>query len=180
MEKAGMLTIAYRSADTPLGTVWLGATPKGIFHLSVTGVDVGALEGLFAGRRDIGFRQGGALVDKAARELARYFDGRERKFSVPVDLTGWSPFARRVWRAAARIPFGQTRSYAWVAERVGGANFARAVGGALGANPLPIVIPCHRVVGADGALGGYTGGLWVKRWLLEFESGSQRLPLVEG
>jgi O-6-methylguanine DNA methyltransferase len=175
-----MLTIAYASLETPLGTIWLGATPKGVFHLSLAGADSGAIEGFFAGRREVELRRGGAIVEKAARELDRYFEGSQRKFAMPLDLTGWSPFARKVWRAAARIPFGQTRSYAWVAERMGGENFARAVGGALGANPLPVVIPCHRVVGAKGVLGGYTGGLWVKRWLLEFESGSQKLPLIDG
>ncbi|HVP58858.1 MAG TPA: methylated-DNA--[protein]-cysteine S-methyltransferase, partial [bacterium] len=136
-----------------------------------------ALKSFFALKQQVRFEEGGATVEKAAREVAAYLDGRHRKFTVPLDLTGWSPFAKRVWRAAGRIPYGQMRSYAWLAERVGGVNFARAVGGALSTNPVPIIIPCHRVIGARGTLGGFTGGLHIKRWLLEHEAGTQTLPL---
>lgn len=173
-----MLIVSHMTIKTPLGTIYLAATPEGIFYLNFGVVDSDGLRGLFAGRKDVAFAEGGSVVEKAAREVTGYLDGRLRKFSVPLDLTGWSPFARKVWRAASRIPFGETRAYAWVADRVGGSNFARAVGGALGSNPVPIIVPCHRVVGAHGELGGFTGGLWVKRWLLELESGSQPLPLA--
>jgi methylated-DNA-[protein]-cysteine S-methyltransferase len=174
-----LLNITYLSVATQLGEIWLGATPKGIFCLNIGRVDIEALQGLFGGRQDVALSEGGEMVERAGRDVWQYFAGRQRKFSVPLDLTGWSPFARRVWRVTARIPFGQTRSYAWVADRVGGPNFARAVGGALGSNPIPIIVPCHRVIGARGTLGGFTGGLWLKRWLLEFESGSQALPMVD-
>ena len=173
-----MLSVSQMTVKTPLGAVYLAATPKGLFYLNFGAVDVDALRGLFAGRKDVGFAEGGSLVEKAAREVTGYLEGRLRKFSVPLDFTGCSPFARKVWRAASRIPYGETRPYAWVADRVGGSNFARAVGGALGGNPVPIIVPCHRVVGAHGELGGFTGGLWVKQWLLELESGSQPLPLA--
>ena len=173
-----MLSVSHMSIKTRLGPVYLAGTPKGLFYLSVGDVDSDTLRALFAGRKDVAFAEGGSLVERAAREVTSYLEGRLRKFSVPLDLTGWSPFARKVWRAASRIPFGETRSYAWVADRVAGPNFARAVGGALGSNPVPIIVPCHRVVGARGELGGFTGGLWIKRWLLEFESESQALPLA--
>jgi O-6-methylguanine DNA methyltransferase len=175
----GRLVISHLTVVTPLGDVWLGSTPKGLFCLNIGSVDAEAIEGAFAGTGGIAFAQGGAFVEKAARELRHYLDGGSRKFTVPLDLTGWSPFARRVWRIASRIPSGQVRTYAWVADRAGGANFARAVGGALGMNPLPIIIPCHRVVGTGGSLGGFTGGVRFKRWLLEFEAGSQTLPWRE-
>jgi methylated-DNA-[protein]-cysteine S-methyltransferase len=173
-----MLVVSHITLRTRLGQVYLASSTRGLFHLHVGTVDSEALREAFAGRREVAFVEGGTIVEKAAREVTCYLEGNLRKFSVPLDLTGWSPFAKRVWRAASRIPYSETRSYAWVAERVGGANFARAVGGALGANPVPIVVPCHRVVGAHGELGGFTGGIWIKRWLLEFESGSQPLPMA--
>lgn len=173
-----MLTISHMSIKTRLGVIYLAGTPRGLFFLNVGDVDRDGLGALFAARKDVAFAEGGSMVERAAREVANYLEGRLRKFSVPLDLTGWSPFARKVWRAASRIPFGETRPYGWVADRVGGPNFARAVGGALSSNPVPIVVPCHRVVGTRGELGGFTGGLWVKRWLLELESGSQPLPLA--
>jgi methylated-DNA-[protein]-cysteine S-methyltransferase len=177
--RPGMLTISHLSIVTPMGPIWLGATPKGLFYLNLGRLDAEALRGFFAGRPEVGFREGGEIIERAAREVTHYFAGKQRKFTVPLDLTGSSAFAKKVWRVATRIPFGETRSYAWVADRAGGPNFARAVGGALGTNPVPIIIPCHRVVAADGALGGFTGGLRLKTWLLEFEAGSQALPLAE-
>jgi methylated-DNA-[protein]-cysteine S-methyltransferase len=173
-----MLVINYMSVNTRLGEVWFASTPKGLFRLNLGSVDTDTLRSFFTGKKQVLFEEGGSTVEKAAREVASYLDGRQKKFAVPLDLTGWSPFAKRVWRATVRIPFGQTRSYAWLAERLDGANFARAVGGALSMNPVPIIIPCHRVVGAHGALGGFTGGLHFKRWLLEHEAGSQTLPLA--
>jgi len=173
-----MLVINYMSLNTRLGEIWFASTPKGLFRLNLGSVDTDALRSFFLVGKQVVLEEGGSTVEKAAREVESYLEGRQKKFTVPLDLTGWSPFAKRVWRATGRIPFGQVRSYAWVAERLGGANFARAVGGAVGMNPIPIIIPCHRVVGAHGALGGFTGGLHIKRWLLELEAGSQTLPLV--
>lgn len=109
------------------------------------------------------------LVDRARRELGEYLGGRRAFFSVPVDLSGAPPFQRKVLRAAAGIPFGQARPYAWVAGRIGHPRAARAVGTALGRNPVPIILPCHRVTRGDGGLGGYLFGLAVKRRLLELE-----------
>jgi methylated-DNA-[protein]-cysteine S-methyltransferase len=173
-----MLTINYISLGTRLGEIWLGSTPKGLFRLNLGSVDTEALRSFFPGGKRVALEEGGLVVEKAAREVTSYLEGGQRKFTVPLDLTGWSPFAKRVWRATGRIPYGQMRSYAWLAERLGGPNFARAVGGALSMNPVPIIVPCHRVVGAHGTLGGFTGGLHIKRWLLEHEAGSQTLPLV--
>jgi O-6-methylguanine DNA methyltransferase len=115
------------------------------------------------------------VVASAARQLREYLAGKRRTLDVPVDLRGGSPFQRRVWRAILSIPYGRVRSYKWVASRVGGAGYARAVGHALGANPVPIVIPCHRVVAHDASLGGFTGGIQVKRRLLALEGILQQL-----
>lgn len=105
----------------------------------------------------------------AGKELSAYFAGRLRFFSTPCDLSGLPPFTRSVLRITAKIPYGEVRSYRWVAERLGKPRATRAVGNALGRNPIPIIIPCHRVVRSDGTLGGYTLGLSMKRRLLELE-----------
>ena len=88
---------------------------------------------------------------------------------MPVDMAAGTTFQRKVWKAIARIPYGRVRSYQWVANRVGGKQYARAVGMALGANPVPIVVPCHRIIARDGSLGGFSCGLPVKRRLLKLE-----------
>ena len=106
---------------------------------------------------------------RAQRQLARYLSGESRSVDFPVDLSQGSAFQRRVWLAAKRIPYGRARSYQWIAARVGGKRYARAVGTALGANPVPIIVPCHRVVAQDGSLGGFSGGLRNKRRLLDLE-----------
>jgi len=110
------------------------------------------------------------------REVLEYFAGERTSFGLPLDPDG-TIFQRDVWRALAEIPFGERRSYSDVAQRVGRPEAVRAVGAANGANPIAIVIPCHRVLGRDGSLTGYGAGLPKKRWLLDFESGLRRLPL---
>ena len=109
------------------------------------------------------------LLRKAARELTEYFAGKRRAFDLPLAPAG-TAFQKRVWDALAAIPYGETRSYGEVAARIGSPHAGRAVGGANHRNPLPILIPCHRVVGADGSLTGYGGGLHVKRALLVLEN----------
>ena len=115
------------------------------------------------------------LLARAAQQLSEYFAGTRRDFDLPLDPAG-TPFQRRVWTEMARIPFGATESYGALAREVG--SVARAVGGACGANPIPIVIPCHRVVAEGGALGGFSGGTGpaTKRALLEIEGVARREP----
>ncbi|MFQ5576494.1 MAG: methylated-DNA--[protein]-cysteine S-methyltransferase [Anaerolineae bacterium] len=109
------------------------------------------------------------VLRACAQQLEAYFAGRRRRFELPLQPQG-TPFQQRVWRALADIPFGQTVTYAELARRVGNPRGFRAVGNANGKNPVSIVIPCHRVVGSDGGLTGYGGGLWRKQWLLAHES----------
>ena len=109
------------------------------------------------------------LLDEAARQLAAYFAGSLRDFDLPLAPEG-SDFQRQVWDALLRIPFGETTSYLALAKRIGDARHVRAVGAANGRNPISIIIPCHRVVGSDGSLVGYGGGLERKRWLLDHET----------
>lgn len=108
------------------------------------------------------------VLEEACRQLDDYFAGRRTSFDLPLDLQG-TPFQQDAWRALAEIPFGETRTYAQQAGRLGRPSASRAVGAANGRNPLSIVLPCHRVVGSDGSLTGFAGGLETKRWLLEHE-----------
>jgi len=116
-------------------------------------------------------------VERAREEIAEYLRGQRSFFSVPVDLAGVGDFQRRVLETALEIPFGEVRPYAWVAERIGHARAVRAVGTALGGNPVPIIVPCHRVGRTDGGLGGYLFGLPVKNGLWALE---RRTPVLEG
>jgi O-6-methylguanine DNA methyltransferase len=115
------------------------------------------------------------VTREAARQLRAYFAGQLRRFDLPLDMQG-TEFQLRVWHELERIPYGETRSYRQIAEAVGAPRAVRAVGAANGANPIPIVVPCHRVIGANGKLVGYGGGLPLKKRLLELE-GSRALPL---
>lgn len=107
--------------------------------------------------------------EEMLRELTEYAAGRRRAFELSLDWSSIKPFQRAVLRAASHIPFGETRSYAWIAQKIGNPKAARAVGQALGANPLPIILPCHRVIASSGKLGGYGGGLPMKVRLLKLE-----------
>ena len=117
------------------------------------------------------------LAERAREEIVEYLRGKRAFFSVPVDLSEAGAFQRRVLEAARQIPFGEARPYAWVAERIGNPHAVRAVGTALGRNPVPLIVPCHRVWRADGGLGGYLFGVALKRQLLELERST---PVLEG
>jgi O-6-methylguanine DNA methyltransferase len=112
---------------------------------------------------------GSPRLTEAKHQVLDYLTGRRGHFDVSVDLSGGTAFQRRVWRTLQRVPYGKLRSYQWVAARVGGRRYARAVGNAVGANPLPIIVPCHRIVAQDASLGGFSGGLPTKRKLLQLE-----------
>ncbi|GEM_PF-118457 len=120
------------------------------------------------------------VLHAAQSQIMAFLAGQRHDVDVPVDLSSGSAFQRRVWRAIRRIPYGRVRSYKWVASRVGGARYARAVGLALGANPVPLVIPCHRVVTSGGSLGGFAGGLRLKRRLLALEGSLAQLSGARG
>ncbi len=115
-----------------------------------------------------------SLSRTAVKLLQRYFSGEQVRFDLPLDLRNATPFQRAVWHACAKIPAGETRSYAWIAKRIKKPLAARAVGGALGANPVPVIIPCHRVITSAGALGGFSGGLRMKKKLLELETAEDK------
>jgi AraC family transcriptional regulator of adaptative response/methylated-DNA-[protein]-cysteine methyltransferase len=157
--------------ETPVGPVVVVASEAGVRSLEFGATaTVGGLVERVAARWRTGIVVGrNFMVDGAARELGEYFSGARSAFEVPVDLGG-TEFQRRVWGALVRIPVGETRSYAEIAREVGSPGAVRAVGRTNGMNPVAIIVPCHRVIGADGSLTGFGGGLWRKRWLLEHEA----------
>jgi len=114
------------------------------------------------------------LLSKAVVLLQKYFSGDAVAFDLPLDTRYYTAFQQSVWKAASAIPFGETRSYAWIAGRIRNPHAARAVGQALGANPIPVIIPCHRVIGSSGSLGGFSGGIGMKKVLLKRERGHGR------
>jgi methylated-DNA-[protein]-cysteine S-methyltransferase len=166
----GLLDVAYASVDSPLGPLVVAATPRGLVRVAYTepGSEDEVLEDL-AARISPRVLEAPARVDEPRRELDEYFAGRRTEFDLPIDWSILHGFTLKVLRETARIDFGELRSYAEVASAAGSPRAVRAAGNALGANPMPVVVPCHRVVRTGGALGGYTGGLERKEFLLRLE-----------
>ena len=170
----GVAQIAYAFVDSPVGRLVAVATPHGVARIAYE-LENGGLDSILD---DVALKLSPAIVEAPARlervrrELDEYFDGRRRDFDVPLDwaLTA-SGFRRRVLQECAQIPFGATSTYKAMAVAAGSPRAFRAAGGALGSNPIPIVVPCHRVLASSGGLGGYTGGLERKRLLLSLEGG---------
>jgi methylated-DNA-[protein]-cysteine S-methyltransferase len=156
----------YRYLDTPIGRLRLVSTGSHLaaiefeHHHGEPGADTQATD---------------AVLERAAAQLLEYFAGRRRQFELPLAAAG-TAFQRQVWDALAAIPWGELRSYADIARAIDRPTAVRAVGAANGRNPLPIVVPCHRVVGSNGSLTGFAGGLGIKRRLLELEGSLGELP----
>ncbi len=158
----------YTSFDSPLGTIFIASTPTGICAISLSVTEETFLTEIkihgMPERND-------KLFNNLTKDLENYFSGAKVDFSVyDLDISVGTQFQKRVWRKLSEIPYGETRSYKWLAEQVGSPNGFRAVGGANGKNPIPIIIPCHRVINSDGSLGGYSGGVWIKERLLRLEN----------
>jgi methylated-DNA-[protein]-cysteine S-methyltransferase len=168
-EAAGEIDVALGSLDSPIGELWVAVTPRGLACIAFDGQDRDALARQFASVLSPRVLAAPRLTDQARRQLGEYFDGQRQRFELRLDRRLMTPFAREVLGATARVPFGEVSTYGAVAERIGKPTAARAVGAALGSNPIPIVVPCHRVVGASGALTGYAGGLDKKAFLLRLE-----------
>jgi methylated-DNA-[protein]-cysteine S-methyltransferase len=146
---------SYAYYESPIGLIEIGGTAEGLTWLAF-------VEGRRAGI------ESHALLDQAVRQLAEYFEGSRRVFELPLRPQG-TEFQRQVWGQLLQVPFGQTASYRDIAMAISRPRAVRAVGAANGRNPISIVVPCHRIVGSDGSLTGYGGGLWRKEWLLRHE-----------
>ena len=169
-QREGILDVAYRTLDTPVGTLLLAATGAGLVRVAYPRQDHDAVLAELASLVSPRILRSPARLDEAARQLAEYFAGRRRIFEVPVALRLARGFRRSVLAPLQQIPSGRTESYARVAAAAGSPRAVRAVGTACARNPVPIVVPCHRVVRSDGSSGGYAGGPEAKRALLTLEA----------
>jgi methylated-DNA-[protein]-cysteine S-methyltransferase len=165
----GLLDVAYGTYDSPLGPLTVVVTPRGLARLSYPGEGIEAQLDELADRISPRILEAPEQTDEVRRQLDAYFARDRTSFEVAIDWRLVRGFAGNVLRATARIPFGSVSSYREVAAEAGSPNAYRAAGNALGTNPIPIVVPCHRVLHAGGGLGGYTGGLERKRYLLQLE-----------
>jgi methylated-DNA-[protein]-cysteine S-methyltransferase len=168
-EEEGLVDVAYTTVDSPFGPLLLAGTERGLIRIGLPNQESEGLLDDLAERISPRVLEAPARLDDARRELDLYFEGRLHDFDLPLDWRLSRDFRRRVLRAISRIPYGQTRSYTEVATSAGNERAVRAAGTACGSNPIPIVVPCHRVLRSGGALGGYGGGLPMKRALLELE-----------
>ena len=163
--------VYYTAMSTPVGRVFVAATDVGLARVSFDPSEVKFVAALRQLKMDV--VKSAEKVSEITVEIEAYFAGKRRAFDVPIDLRRVSPFQRSVLMAARAVPAGQVVSYHEIARRIGRPGASRAVGQALGHNPAPIVIPCHRVVASDGGLGGYSGGLEIKAKLLKMEGAFQ-------
>jgi methylated-DNA-[protein]-cysteine S-methyltransferase len=161
--------LRYTTIDSPIGELLLLGDDRGLSGLYMQ-------EGRKPARIANDWERDASAFASAIAQLDEYFDGRRATFDVPLELRG-SPFEQRVWRALQDIPYGETASYGEVAQRIGAPSAARAVGLANGRNPIAVIVPCHRVIGANGTLTGYGGGLERKQLLLELEQGQLCMPI---
>lgn len=155
------------AVETPIGVLHIVATPKGVSQVDF----VRTKRGRSAAAKSTptpAARQARAHIANAIRQIREYFAGNRSDFDLPLDLHG-TPNQQLVWQGLLEIPFGKTLSYGDLAEKIGSPRAARAVGTACGRNPVPVIVPCHRVIGSTGGLHGYGGGLWRKKLLLELE-----------
>lgn len=168
-QEHNLVDVAYRTLDTPVGVLLLAATPEGLVRVAYAREDHDAVLDTLAQRISPRILMAPARLDEVARQLDDYFTHRRHSFDLPVDLRLTHGFRRTVLQHLSDVDYGRTVSYAELAAEAGSPRAVRAVGTACATNPLPVVIPCHRVVRSDGTFGNYIGGSDIKRTLLEFE-----------
>jgi methylated-DNA-[protein]-cysteine S-methyltransferase len=168
-EREGLLELAYATVESPFGDLLVARTEHGIVNIALHPDRPELVLEELASSVSPRILEAPARLDEVRRELDSYFEGRLHRFTVPLDWRLVHGFQTGVLRATARIPYGQTRSYGEIAEQAGNARASRAAGTALGRNPLPLLVPCHRVLRSGGVVGNYGGGPEMKRALLELE-----------
>jgi methylated-DNA-[protein]-cysteine S-methyltransferase len=169
-EAEGLLDVAYTTVDSPVGPLLLAATPRGLVRVAYGIEDHDRVLDTLSQKISPRILRAPRRLDVVARELDEYFGGQRRAFDLPLDLSLSGGFRQLVQRCLPEIGYGQTRTYGQVAELVGNPKAVRAVGTACATNPLPVVVPCHRVLRADGTPGGYVGGAKAKAALLSLEA----------
>lgn len=166
-EREGLLDVAVARMDSPIGELLLAATPVGLVRVSFFSHEATLAE--LAARISPRILESPKQLDATRRQLDEYFAGDRQRFEIPIDWTLVGEWGRKILDACARIPFGEVRTYGEMAAAAGSPKASRAAGTALGHNPVPVVVPCHRVLRSGGAMGGYTGGLHIKEHLLRLE-----------
>jgi methylated-DNA-[protein]-cysteine S-methyltransferase len=169
-ESEGILDIAYRTIDSPVGSLLLAATSRGLVRVAFASEGHDRVLSMLSGAISPRLLKAPSKLDAVARELDEYFDGERTTFDLPLDFQLSSGFRREVLTHLPEISYGQTASYAAIANLAGSPRAVRAVGTACATNPIPIVVPCHRVIRSDGSLGGYAGGPTAKETLLALEA----------
>ena len=165
----GLLDVAYALVDSPLGKLLAAQTKRGLVELAYEGEDPDPLLLELSSKLSPRVLEAPAKLDDVRRQLEEYFEGRRTDFEVPIDWSLSRGFTQRILQATAKVPFGELATYRDVATKAGNVRAVRAAGNALGSNHIPIVVPCHRIIRTGGALGGYTGGLERKEYLLKLE-----------
>ncbi len=173
--KSKRVEVAQATIRAPLGKIWVLATESGLRAIRLSNREAPSRSEM----RSKGWKliRRPRWTDPARRLIERYLEGSEQRLEIPLDLAAGTTFQHSVWEAARRIPYGTAASYVDLARLAGHPRASRAVGNALGANPVPIVVPCHRVIHADRSIGGFSSGLTWKRFLLELERGQLELPM---
>lgn len=169
-QESQLLDVAYRFVESPIGRILIAATPRGVVRLAFDNEPVDGVLIELATRVSPRVLEAPRPLDEAARELDEYFGHARDRFEVPVDFALSRGYRLEVLAHLSTIPFGRTESYADVAAATGNPKAVRAVGSACATNPIPLIVPCHRVLRSDGSLGGYRGGLAAKRLLLDLEA----------
>lgn len=166
----GLVDVAYGTLDTPMGTLLIASTKRGLVRIALPGADLDVFVSELSDDLSPRVLEYPRRLDEARRELDQYFEGRRRRFDLDLDWRLSNPgFYRRVLRAAAKVPFGEVITYRDAAGRAGNPRAFRAAGTACGHNPIPVIVPCHRVVQSGGGIGNYGGGPEMKKALLELE-----------
>ena len=162
-------TFYYTVFKNPFGLTGLAASQRGLIRLANKIPNEKIFESILVKEYGFQIKRNPNYFDILIKQFQNYFKGQLKSFRFPLDLRLGTPFQQKVWKSLLTIPYGKTRSYKWLAQSIKNPNSARAVGNANGQNPLSIIIPCHRVIRENGELGGYTGGIQIKRNLLELE-----------
>jgi len=175
-DRDGLIDVAIGTVASPIGELFVAVSPKGLACVGFNDQDRAALEDRFAEALSPRVVASARATDDVRRQLDEYFGGARRRFELTVDQRLMSPFVRKVMAQTAKVPYGEVSTYGAVATGIHHPDAARAVGAALGSNPIPIVLPCHRIIGASGSLTGYAGGLHRKEFLLRLEGDPTLFP----
>ncbi len=161
--------ISYSCLDSPLGPVFVAKSIKGVCLVSLPKISEAEFQSLLRKRFQKEVIRDDKRLKNVIHELSGYFNGRNVNFKSLLDLSIGTEFQRKVWKKISEIPYGELRSYKWIADGIGNPHAVRAVGNAVGKNPVSPIIPCHRVIRSDGKLGGFSSGIALKKWLLKLE-----------